>query len=98
MANFDYSWRWRHMVMIAWLFGFSVLVVTCLVLLFLWNPRMGELFHWYVGDRPRRRLFLASVWLFLTLALARFLSYAAGRGIRRSHYTYIRGRPVHPAA
>src|SRR5438067_10494794 len=89
MANFDYSWRWRHMVMIAWLFGFSVLVVTCLVLLFLWNPRMGELFHRHVGDRPRRRLFLAAVGFFLTLALARFIAYAAGRGIGPFHYIYI---------
>src|SRR5438270_10277835 len=95
MANFDYSWRWRHMVMIAWLFGFSVLVVTCLVLLFLWNPRMGELFHRHVGDRPRRRLFLAAVGFFLTLALARFMAYAAGRGIGPFHYIYIRGTHVH---
>src|SRR2546429_7204906 len=58
--------------MLAWagLFGLSVLVVG-LVLLFLWHPRMGELFHRHVRDRPKRRLFLAAVGFFLTLALAR---------------------------
>src|SRR5437870_9281687 len=58
--------------MLAWagLFGLSVLVVG-LVLLFLWHLRMGELFHRHVRDRPKRRLFLAAVGFFLTLALAR---------------------------
>src|SRR5438067_2932750 len=47
------------------------------------------LFHRHVGDRPRRRLFLAAVGFFLTLALARFMAYAAGRGIGPFHYIYI---------
>src|SRR6266566_142185 len=68
--------------MLAWagLFGLSVLVVG-LVLLFLWHPRMGELFHRHVRDRPKRRLFLAAVGFFLTLALARGAAYAAVWGI-----------------
>src|SRR5436309_11338400 len=82
--------------MLAWagLFGLSVLVVR-LVRLFLWHPRMGELFHRHVRDRPRRRLFLAAVGFFLTLALARSMAYAAGRGIGPFHYIYIRGTHVH---
>src|SRR5437016_5970028 len=89
--------------MLAWagLFGLSVLVVG-LVLLFLWHPRMGELFHRHVRDRPKRRVFLAAVGFFLTLALARGAAYAAARGIAPFHYIYIRGTHVprhkpHPA-
>jgi hypothetical protein len=78
----------------AWLFGLSVLLIG-LVLLFLWHPRMGELFHQHVRDRPTRRLFLAAVGFFLTLALARCMAYAAGRGIGPFHYIYIRGTHVH---
>ena len=78
----------------AWLFGLSVLL-NGLVLLFLWHPRMGELFHQHVRDRPKRRLFLAAVGFFLTLALARAAAYAAGRGIPPFHYIYIRGTHVH---
>ena len=75
--------------MLAWagLFGLSVLVVG-LVLLFLWHPRMGELFHRHVRDRPKRRLFLAAVGFFLTLALARGAAAPF-------HYIYIRGTHVH---
>lgn len=76
------------------LFGLAILLVS-LVLLFLWHPRVGELFHKHVQDRPRRRLFLAALGFFLTLALARGAAYAAGRGIWPFHYIYIRGIHVH---
>lgn len=79
----------------AWLFGLTILLLIGLVLLFLWHPRMGELFHQHVRDRPRRRLFLAAVGFFLTLALARGAAYAAARGISPFHYIYIRGTHVH---
>lgn len=79
----------------AWLFWLFVLVVTGLVLLFLWHPRMGELFHEHVRDRPRRRLFLSAVGFFITLGLARSMAYAASRGFGPFHYIYIRGTHVH---
>ena len=77
-----------------WLFGLAILLVG-LVLLFLWHPRVGELFHKHVQDRPKRRLFLAAVGFFLTLAVARGAAYAASRGIPPFHYIYIRGTHVH---
>src|SRR5205085_1813843 len=82
--------------MLAWslLFGLSILLIA-LVLLFLWHPRVGELFHQHVKDRPKRRLFLAAVGFFLTLALARSMACAAGRKIAPFHYIYIRGTHVH---
>ena len=82
--------------MLEWtgLFALAVLLVG-LVLLFLRHPRMGDLFHRHVRDRPRRRLFLAAVGFFLTLALARGAAYAAARGFGPFHYIYIRGTHVH---
>jgi len=77
-----------------WLLGGMILLVA-LVLLFLWHPRVGELFHKHVQDRPKRRLFLAAVGFFCTLAFARGAAYAAGRGIPPFHYIYIRGIHVH---
>lgn len=79
----------------AWLFGLIVFVATALVLLGLYHPRIGELFHQHVRDRPKRRLFLAAVGFFVTLALARSLAFAASRNIGPFHYIYIRGTHVH---
>jgi hypothetical protein len=78
-----------------WLFGLIVFVTTALVLLFLHHPRVGELFHQHVRDRPKRRLFLAAVGFFVTLALARSVAYAASRDIGPFHYIYIRGTHIH---
>jgi hypothetical protein len=77
-----------------WLFSLSVLIIG-LVLLFLHHPHIGELFHQHVRDRPRRRLFLAAVGFFLSLAIARSAAYGAARGIAPFHYIYIRGTHVH---
>src|SRR5215467_2378324 len=77
-----------------WLLG-GVILLVAIVLLFLWHPRVGELFHKHVQDRPKRRLFLAAVGFFMTLCLARGAAYAAGRGIPPFHYIYIRGTHVH---
>lgn len=79
----------------AWLFGLSVLVITGLILLFLHHPRVGEMFHQHVRDRPKQRLFLATVGFFATLAAARSIAYAAGHDIGPFHYIYIRGTHIH---
>lgn len=78
-----------------WWFGLSILLITGLILLCLHHPRVAEMFHQHVRDRPRRRLFLAAVGFFLTLALARAIAYAAGRNIGPFHYIYIRGTHIH---
>ena len=75
--------------------GISVLLLLALVLLFLRLPRVHELFHQHVRDRPRRRLFLAAVGFFLTFAVARAAAFAAARGFGPFHYIYIRGTHVH---
>ena len=79
----------------AWWFGLSILLITGLILLCLHQPRIAEMFHQHVRDRPRRRLFLATVGFFLTLGMARAMAYAAGHNIGPFHYIYIRGTHVH---
>jgi hypothetical protein len=79
----------------AWLFALFLAAITSLILLFLHHPRIGELFHEHVRDRPKRRLFLAAVGFFLMFAVARLLAYAASRNFGPFHYIYIRGTHVH---
>jgi hypothetical protein len=78
-----------------WLLLLSALVAIALVLLLLRHPRIAELFHEHVRDRPKRRLFLAAIGFFLTFALARLLAFAASRNFGPFHYIYIRGTHVH---
>lgn len=78
-----------------WLLGLSVLVTVTLALLLLQHPKVGELFHLHVRDRPQRRLLLAAIGFFFTFATARFIAYAASRNIGHFHYVYVRGTHVH---
>ena len=64
-----------------WLLAISIIVAAATVLLILYVPRVGELFHQHVPDRPKRRLFLAAVGFFTTFALARSLAFLASRNI-----------------
>lgn len=79
----------------AWLLVCSALALIALALLLLQHPRLGELFHQHVRDRPKRRLFLAAVGFFVAFAAARGLAYAASRNLGPFHYIYIRGTHVH---
>jgi hypothetical protein len=78
-----------------WLLTISIIVATAAVLLVLYIPRVGELFHQHVPDRPRRRLFLAAVGFFTTFTLARLLAFLASRKIGPFRYLYIGGTHVH---
>jgi hypothetical protein len=80
---------------ITWLLVISIIVATAAVLLILYVPRVGELFHQHVPDRPRRRLFLAAVGFFTTFALARLAAYLASRSVSPFRYVYIHGTHVH---
>ena len=46
-----------------------LLAMISLLLLLLHRTRLGSLLHEHIADRPRRRLFLASVSFFLTFAI-----------------------------
>src|SRR5258708_21587542 len=78
-----------------WLLGSSVLVTVAVVLLLLHNPKVGELFHLHVRDRPKRRLLLAAIGFFVTFAVARSMAYAASRNAGPFHYVYIHGTHIH---
>jgi hypothetical protein len=79
----------------SWLLALVVFVTTAVVLMLLHNPRIGELFHMHVRDRPKRRLFLAAIGFFATFAVARALAYAASRKVGPFHYIYFRGTHIH---
>jgi hypothetical protein len=78
-----------------WLLALSILVTIAVVLLFLHRPRVGELFHAHVRDRPKRRLFLAATGFFVTFAVARAIAYAAYRDVGPFHYVYIGRTHIH---
>jgi hypothetical protein len=78
-----------------WLLVISIILATAAVLLILYVPRVGELFHQHVPDRPRRRLFLAAVGFFTSFAVARLLAFLASRSASPVRYIYIRGTHVH---
>jgi len=78
-----------------WLLALSVLMTVAVVLLLLYIPKVGELFHLHVRDRPKRRLLLAAIGFFVTFAVARAMAYAAYRSVGPFHYVYIRGTHIH---
>jgi hypothetical protein len=78
-----------------WLLVISTIVITATVLLLLRLPRVGDLFHQHVSDRPKRRLFLAAVGFFSTFAVARWVAFLASRNVRWFGYIYIGGTHVH---
>ena len=79
----------------AWPFAIGLLLAIALYLLCLHRTRVGALFHEHVRDRPRRRLFLAAVGFFTTIAFARIAAFAAARNFGPFHYIVIRGTHVH---
>jgi len=78
-----------------WLLAISIIVATATVLVILYIPRVAELFHQHVPDRPKRRLLLATVGFITTFALARSLAFLASCNIGPFRYIYIRGTHVH---
>lgn len=78
-----------------WLLAVAVLLTVGVVLLILRHPRVSSLFHEGIPDRPKRRLFLASIGFFVTFGVARSLAYVNYHHIGPFHDIYIRGRHVH---
>jgi hypothetical protein len=74
--------------------AFAALAVAAL-LLFFRHPRVGELFHQHVPDRPRRRLFLAALSFFVTFLGVRALTYSIHNGIGPFHDVEMGGRHIH---
>jgi len=79
----------------AWIVLTLVLLLVAVLLLLLHRTRFGSLVHERIADRPRRRLFLASVSFFLTFATVRGMVYAIRHDVPPFHYVIVEGRHIH---
>src|SRR5271167_777612 len=72
-----------------------LLAMMGLLLLLLHRTRLGSLLREHIADRPRRRLFLASVSFFLTFAIVRGMVFCITHQIPPFHYIIMDGRHIH---
>jgi hypothetical protein len=70
-------------------------VMIAALMLVLHRTRLGSLVHEHIADRPRRRLFVASVSFFLTFAIVRGMVFCILHQIPPFHYIIMNGRHVH---
>jgi hypothetical protein len=68
---------------------------TALMLLLLHGTPIGRVIHERIPDRPRRRLFVASVSFFLTFAGVRGVVFAIQHQIPPFHFIEVGGRHIH---
>jgi len=73
----------------------TLLVMIALLLVLLHRTPFGPFFRDRIADRPRRRLFLASVSFFLTFAIVRGMVYCIRHQIPPFHYIIMNGRHIH---
>ncbi len=75
-----------------------LLILLAMMSLLLWllhRTRLGSLVHEQIADRPRRRLFVASVSFFLTFAIVRGMVFCIRHQIPPFHYIVMGGRHIH---
>jgi len=72
-----------------------LLAMIALLLGLLRRTRLGPLLREHIADRPRRRVFLASVSFFLTFAIVRGMVFCIRHQIPPFHYIIMGGRHVH---
>jgi len=70
-------------------------IITTLGLLLLHGTSLGDALHDRIPDRPRRRMFVASVSFFLTFAGVRVVVYAILHQIPPFHFIQVGGRHIH---
>ncbi len=69
--------------------------MVAILLALLHRTRLGRMVHEHIADRPRRRLFLASISFFLTFAIVRGMVYCIRHEIPPFHYIIMSGRHIH---
>jgi hypothetical protein len=79
----------------SWFILLLAIVGTVLMLLLLQGTSLGDVVHERIPDRPRRRLFVASVSFFLTFAGVRAVVYAVLHQIPPFHFIESGGRHIH---
>src|SRR5271170_7392534 len=72
-----------------------LLLMIALLLALFHRTRLGSLVHEHIADRPRRRLFLASISFFLTFAIVRGMVFCIRHQIPPFHYIIMSGRHIH---
>ena len=78
--------------------GFLFLILAVMVamlLALLHRTQLGCLVHDHIADRPRRRLFMASVSFFLTFAIVRGMVFCIRHQIPPFHYIIMGDRHIH---
>src|ERR1035438_7313062 len=78
-----------------WFILLLVIAGTALMLLLLQGTSLGDALHERIPDRPRRRLFVASVSFFLAFAGVRAVVYAVLHHIPPFHFIESGGRHIH---
>lgn len=79
----------------SWFILLLAIAVTAFVLLVVHGTSFGDVLHERISDRPRRRLFVASVSFFLTFAGVRAVVYAILHQIPPFHFIEVGGRHIH---
>src|ERR1700691_235767 len=78
-----------------WFILLLAIAVTAFVLLLTYGTSLGKAIHERIPDRPRRRLFVASVSFFLTFAGVRAVVFAVLHNIPPLHFIEQGGRHIH---
>jgi hypothetical protein len=79
----------------AWIFLLVLLLGAAALLLVVHRTRLGTLIHERIPDRPRRRLFLASVSFFLTFAGVRGMVFCITHNIPPFHFIFVGSTHIH---
>jgi hypothetical protein len=78
-----------------WFILLFAVAASVFLLLLLHRTSLGRALHERIPDRPRRRLFVASVSFFLTFAGVRGVVYAIVHQIPPFHFIQMGGRHIH---
>jgi hypothetical protein len=78
-----------------WFILLLAIVVTAFLLLLTHGTSLGQVLHDRIPDRPRRRLFVASVSFFLTFAGVRAVVFAVLHNIPPFHFIEHGGSHIH---
>ena len=79
----------------AWIAALAIVAMVLVVLGLLHRTRLGDVLHEHVKDRPRRRMFLASVSFLLTFGGLRLLTWSIHNNIGPFHDVQMGGRHIH---
>ena len=78
-----------------WLLLLILLTIMAVLLWLVHRTKVGVVVRERIAERPRRRLFLASVSFFLTFATVRGMVFAITHNIPPFHYVIVEGRHIH---